>query len=126
MRATNHPGKPARVAKTIKAIASVDGRMRFGMVKFQMMLGTDGVWRSKVTYLGEAGDKTTAWTVCESPLPALGLDPSQIVGDVSFWLPESNERTLNGSLVTEVFVTGDIGHRVRLPRVTKSKASRLA
>ncbi len=99
--------KSARAPKTVKAIATVDGRMTFGMVKFVKALGTDGVWREKITYLAQDDDKTTAWTVCESPLAALGIEP----------VPPSNERMLNGVLVTDVFVTGDIGHRYRLPPV---------
>jgi hypothetical protein len=106
-------------AKTVKAIATIDGVIHLGFAKFLFALGTDGAWRVRITNQTRQGDQTNAWAVCESPLAALGLTSEQLTGDVAFKLAGrfSNVPGLGDFAADTVFATGDIGHRVRLPRL---------
>jgi hypothetical protein len=103
--------------KTVKAIATIDGVIHLGFAKFLFALGTDGAWRVKVTNMTRGGDQVTAWTVCESPLTAFGLTSEQLSGDVAFKLAGLFQGVpeLGDFAACETFVTGDVGHRLRLP-----------
>lgn len=112
----------AHRAKTLKASAAISARFTAvggGSIEFAFA-GETGQWycREHRTPYG-ATPYTTGWKPCADPTSALGLAPKALAGDVAFEV--AGEYVLPGfeadGAVYDVFCTGDIGHRHRLPRV---------
>lgn len=110
-----------RARKTAGCVASLGGRLPAAVASFEHAMASDGQWWLRITRHTKYGDERTAWTAVESPLPALGVDPGALAGDVAWHhrAPVALDALpgLQGwGEPVEIFITGDIGHRYRLPK----------